>query len=323
MKNYDNEEAGGNFATAEIGDESFESTEEIDVGESAEDKKEDSRGNRDAIKIYLKEIRKSPLLGIEQEKEIAKRLEHAKESGSEDLKTQIRNEFAQSNLRLVVAIAKKYINRGLPFNDLIEEGNLGMLKALEKFEHKRGFKFSTYASWWIKQSIERAIANQVRIVRLPVHQIEDISKILRVSRKLRERNGKEPTIDDIAEKMKMSAQKVRDLMVLSEIHLSLDAPFEDSSDTLGDILEDKSLISLNVQIEHDDISDLLDDALKLLPWIEEEILRRRSGFKRQEQTLDAIGKELGKTRERIRQIETKGKIRLKKILENRFNIFSA
>lgn len=321
MINYNQEDTEGNSATMEINDD-VEIIEEDNGGKKIAKNKEITSRSSEAISIYLREIRKPSLLSREQEKEIAKRLEWAKKSGAGDLENEIRNEFAESNLRLVVAIAKKYVNRGLSFDDLIEEGNLGLFRAIEKFNHKLGFKLSTYASWWIRQSIERAIIDQGRTIRLPVHQAEVVSKIAKAIRWFKRKNGKEPAVYDIAKELKMSVHKVGSLMVWSEVNLSLDAPIGDSENTLGDILEDKSLASLDAQIEQDSRDDMVNDALELLPDREKKVLKMRNGIKCEEKTLDAVGKEFGITRERVRQIEKQGKIRLKKIIENRFKVYS-
>ena len=274
---------------------------------------EDSSPSRglDAIKYYLKEIRKNPLLTFEQEQSLAKRIAQGDQEA--------RARMIESNLRLVVAIGKKYINRGLPFSDIIEEGNLGLIRAVEKFQYQRGFKFSTYASWWIKQSIERAIVNQTRTIRLPVHIAEIVNSYMRASRQLTQKLGRDPSIEEIAKKMKTTVEKVRNISQVVRETYSLDMLIGDQEeDTLKDILQDtNSLSPANVS---DDIRrrEHIDDWLKQLSVSEKKVVEMRFGLNDGEpMTLDAIGKEFGITRERVRQIETQALNKLRAITKRK------
>ncbi len=257
-----------------------------------------SQRGLDAIKYYLKEIRKTPLLTFEQEQELARRIEQGDHEA--------RAKMIEANLRLVVAIGKKYINRGLQFSDIIEEGNLGLIRAVEKFQYERGFKFSTYASWWIKQSIERAIVNQTRTIRLPVHIAEIVNSYLRAVRQLTQALGRDPTIDEIAKKMKVTVEKVRSISQVVRETYSLDMLIGDQEeDTLKDILQDTS--ALSPASVSDDIRrrEHIDEWLQQLSVSERKVIELRFGLIDGEpKTLDSIGKDFGITRERVRQIET-------------------
>ncbi len=265
----------------------------------------------DAIKYYLKEIRRTPLLTFEQEQELAKRIAE----GDQDARARM----IESNLRLVVAIGKKYINRGLPFSDIIEEGNLGLIRAVEKFQYQRGFKFSTYASWWIKQSIERAIVNQTRTIRLPVHIAEIVNSYTRATRQLTQKLGREPLVDEIAKKMRVTIEKVRSISQVVRETYSLDMLIGDQEeDTLKDILQDTS--SLSPASVSDDIRrrEHIDDWLKQLSVSEKKVVEMRFGLNDGEpMTLDSIGKEFGITRERVRQIETQALNKLRAITKRK------
>jgi len=269
-----------------------------------------SRG-LDAIKYYLKEIRKTPLLTFEQEQSLAKRIAQGDQEA--------RARMIESNLRLVVAIGKKYINRGLPFSDIIEEGNIGLIRAVEKFQYQRGFKFSTYASWWIKQSIERAIVNQTRTIRLPVHIAEIVNSYMRATRQLTQKLGRDPSVDEIAKKMKVTVDKVRSISQVVRETYSLDMLIGDQEeDTLKDILQDTN--SLSPASVSDDIRrrEHIDDWLKQLSVSEKKVVEMRFGLNDGEpMTLDAIGKEFGITRERVRQIETQALNKLRAITKRR------
>jgi RNA polymerase sigma factor RpoS len=261
----------------------------------------------DAIKYYLKEIRKTPLLTFEQEQELAKRIEQGDQEA--------RAKMIEANLRLVVAIGKKYINRGLQFSDIIEEGNLGLIRAVEKFQYQRGFKFSTYASWWIKQSIERAIVNQTRTIRLPVHIAEIVNSYLRTSRQLTQSLGRDPSIEEIAKKMKVTVDKVRSISQVVRETYSLDMLIGDQEeDTLKDILQDTNAVSPASFSDEIRRREHIDDWLQQLSVSERKVIEMRFGLGDGEpKTLDAIGKDFGITRERVRQIETQALNKLRVI----------
>ncbi len=257
-----------------------------------------SQRGLDAIKYYLKEIRKTPLLTFEQEQELAKRIAKGD--------AEARAKMIESNLRLVVAIGKKYINRGLQFSDIIEEGNLGLIRAVEKFQYERGFKFSTYASWWIKQSIERAIVNQTRTIRLPVHIAEIVNTYTRAMRQLTQALGRDPSIEEIAKKMKATVEKVRSISQVVRETYSLDMLIGDQEeDTLKDILQDSNALSPATVSDEIRRREHIDEWLNQLSVSERKVIEMRFGLVDGEpRTLDNIGKEFGITRERVRQIET-------------------
>lgn len=265
----------------------------------------------DAIKYYLKEIRKTPLLTFEQEQELAKKIE----KGDQDA----RAKMIEANLRLVVAIGKKYINRGLTFSDIIEEGNLGLIRAVEKFQYQRGFKFSTYASWWIKQSIERAIVNQTRTIRLPVHIAEIVNSYLRSVRQLTQALGRDPQIEEIAKKMKVSIDRVRSISQVVRETYSLDMLIGDQEeDTLKDILQDTNALSPASASEEIRRREHIDDWLQQLSVSERKVIELRFGLGDGDpKTLDSIGKEFGITRERVRQIETQALNKLRLITKRK------
>ena len=265
----------------------------------------------DAIKYYLKEIRKTPLLTFAQEQDLAKKIAQ----GDGDARARM----IEANLRLVVAIGKKYINRGLPFSDIIEEGNLGLIRAVEKFQYERGFKFSTYASWWIKQSIERAIVNQTRTIRLPVHIAEIVNSYMRATRQLTQKLGRDPSIEEIAKKMKVTIDKVRSISQVVRETYSLDMLIGDQEeDTLKDILQDNN--ALSPASFSDDIRrrEHIDEWLTHLSVSEKKVVEMRFGLNDGEpMTLDSIGKEFGITRERVRQIETQALNKLRAITKRK------
>lgn len=265
----------------------------------------------DAIKYYLKEIRKTPLLTFEQEQELARKIEKGDQNA--------RAHMIEANLRFVVAIGKKYINRGLQFSDIIEEGNLGLIRAVEKFQYQRGFKFSTYASWWIRQSIERAIVNQTRTIRLPVHIAEIVNSYMRSVRQLTQSLGRDPQVEEIAEKMKVSVDKVRSISQVVRETYSLDMLIGDQEeDTLKDILQDANALSPASASEDIRRREYLDDWLQQLSVIERKIIELRFGMSDGEpKTLDSIGKEFGLTRERVRQIETQALNKLRVITKRK------
>jgi len=270
---------------------------------------EDDYVAADAIKLYLKEIQKSTLLTAEDERELAGLIAQGDEAA--------RARMIESNLRLVVKIAKRYMNRGLPFLDLIEEGNMGLIKAVEKFKVSKGCRFSTYATWWVRQSIERALVNQSRTIRLPVHVADDINKLIKISRELVQRLKRDPSLEEIAEAMSADVAYVRRMMILLKKTYSIEHPMGDNSDySLIDTIEDKNLVDPGRVIED------LDRFSHVLEWMEElseneqEILSLRFGLNdREPQTLDTIGRKFGVTRERIRQIEAKSLAKLRKTLE--------
>lgn len=259
----------------------------------------------DAIKIYLRDIQKTPLLTPEGEKELARKVEQGDHAA--------RNKMIESNLRLVVKIAKRYVNRGLPFLDLIEEGNLGLMKAVERFSLEKECRFSTYATWWIRQSIERALVNQSRTIRLPVHVSDDINRMLRTSRQLSQQLHREPTPQEVAEAMKAKPAYVRRLMVLLKRTCSIETPIGDGNDYfLIDTIEDSSVVSPAELLENLDKYELIAEHFEKLSESERIILGLRFGLYDQEpQTLDTIGQSFGVTRERIRQIEAKSLEKLK------------
>lgn len=259
----------------------------------------------DAIKIYLRDIQRTPLLSAEAEKELARKVESGDAAA--------RNKMIESNLRLVVKIAKRYINRGLPFLDLIEEGNLGLIKSVERFDLAKECRFSTYATWWIRQSIERALINQSRTIRLPVHVSDDIGRMIRVTCKLSHELNREPETQEIADAMKVKIQHVRRLMTLLRHTCSIEAPLGEGNDfALIDTVEDNFLAAPAEQLENINIYEIISRHFNELTESERRIITLRFGLDDHDpQTLDVIGQQFGVTRERIRQIEAKslGKLR--------------
>ncbi|MCK8828062.1 RNA polymerase sigma factor RpoD [Natroniella acetigena] len=256
-------------------------------------------GIDDPVKMYLKEIGKVDLLTADEEKELAKRMEE----GDEDAKQML----AAANLRLVVSIAKKYVGRGMLFLDLIQEGNLGLIKAVEKFDYTKGYKFSTYATWWIRQAITRSIADQARTIRVPVHMVETINKLIRVSRHLVQELGREPTAEEIAEEMDITEEKVREIKKIAQEPVSLETPIGKEEDSfLGDFVEDEDAPAPSVAASFMLLQDQLDGVLDTLTDREKRVLELRFGIEDgRSRTLEEVGKEFGVTRERIRQIEAK------------------
>ena len=253
----------------------------------------------DPVRMYLKEIGKVPLLSAEEEIELAKRME----LGDEEAKKRL----AEANLRLVVSIAKRYVGRGMLFLDLIQEGNLGLIKAVEKFDYRKGYKFPTYATWWIRQAITRAIADQARTIRIPVHMVETINKLIRVSRQLLQELGREPSPEEIAEEMRMPVDRVREILKISQEPVSLETPIGEEEDShLGDFIQDD-----NVPVPADAaaftlLKEQLVEVLGTLTEREQKVLRLRFGLDDgRARTLEEVGKEFNVTRERIRQIEAK------------------
>lgn len=253
----------------------------------------------DPVRMYLKEIGRVPLLSAEEEIELAKRIE----KGDEEAKRRL----AEANLRLVVSIAKRYVGRGMLFLDLIQEGNMGLIKAVEKFDYRKGYKFSTYATWWIRQAITRAIADQARTIRIPVHMVETINKLIRISRQLLQELGREPTPEEIAVEMEMSPEKVREIMKIAQEPVSLETPIGEEDDShLGDFIEDQEALAPADAAAYELLKEQLEDVLDTLTEREENVLRLRFGLDDgRTRTLEEVGKVFGVTRERIRQIEAK------------------
>ena len=253
----------------------------------------------DPVRMYLKEIGKVPLLTADEEVEIAKRMERGDESA--------KRELAEANLRLVVSIAKRYVGRGMLFLDLIQEGNMGLIKAVEKFDHTKGFKFSTYATWWIRQAITRAIADQARTIRIPVHMVETINKLIRVSRQLLQEYGREPTPEEIAKARGISENKVREIIKIAQEPVSLETPIGEEEDShLGDFIQDEDAPAPAEAASNALMKELLWEVLDTLTPREAKVLRLRFGLDDgNPRTLEEVGKEFHVTRERIRQIEAK------------------
>ena len=259
----------------------------------------DGVSTEDPVRMYLKEIGKVPLLNADEEIDLAKRME----LGDQEAKKRL----AEANLRLVVSIAKRYVGRGMLFLDLIQEGNLGLIKAVEKFDYRKGYKFSTYATWWIRQAITRAIADQARTIRIPVHMVETINKLIRVSRQLLQELGREPTPEEISEEMNMPVERVREILKISQEPVSLETPIGEEEDShLGDFIQDD-----NVPVPADAaaftlLREQLQEVLGTLTEREQKVLTLRFGLEDgRARTLEEVGKEFNVTRERIRQIEAK------------------
>jgi RNA polymerase primary sigma factor len=297
----------------------------VDVFDSAEeDLKEDAKtaselekelealskmekaGSADPVRMYLKEIGRIKLLTREQEIELAQGVDKGNKRSKEQLTT--------ANLRLVVSIAKKYIGRGMSFLDLIQEGNKGLIRAVEKYDWTKGFKFSTYATWWIRQAITRAIADQARTIRIPVHMVETINKLIRISRKLMQEMGREPTPEEIAKEMEIEPSKVREIMKISQKTTSLETPIGDDEDSyLGDFIPDETQLSPYDVTSIKMLKENVDEVLDSLSDREAKVLKMRFGLEESKRpmTLEEVGREFGVTRERIRQIEAKALRKLK------------
>ncbi|MBQ9950174.1 MAG: RNA polymerase sigma factor RpoD [Clostridia bacterium] len=258
-----------------------------------------SGGVDDPVRMYLKDIGKIPLLSAEEEVELAKRIEQGD--------VEARQELASANLRLVVSLAKKFVNRGMQFLDLIQEGNLGLMRAVEKFDYTRKFKFSTYATWWIRQAITRAIADQARTIRIPVHMVETINKLVRVNRQLLQEYGREPRPDEIAKAMGETEERVREIMKFAQEPVSLETPIGEEEDShLGDFIADESERSPQEAAESDILKEEIESVLDTLTGREKTVIKLRFGLiDGQPRTLEDVGKEFNVTRERIRQIEGK------------------
>ncbi len=253
----------------------------------------------DPVRMYLKEIGKIPLLKPHEEVELAKRMMEGDEIAKQRL--------VEANLRLVVSIAKRYVGRGMLFLDLIQEGNLGLIKAVEKFDYERGFKFSTYATWWIRQAITRAIADQARTIRIPVHMVETINKLIRVSRQLLQELGRDPKPEEIAKEMDMSEEKVREIMKIAQDPVSLETPIGEEEDShLGDFIPDEDALAPAEAAAYSLLKDQIEEVLESLNEREQKVLKLRFGLEDgRARTLEEVGKEFDVTRERIRQIEAK------------------
>ena len=256
-------------------------------------------GLDDPVKMYLKDIGRVPLLSADEEVELAKRMQENDEAAKKRL--------SEANLRLVVSIAKRYVGRGMLFLDLIQEGNLGLMKAVEKFDYQKGFKFSTYATWWIRQSITRAIADQARTIRIPVHMVETINKLTRVQRVLLQELGREPTPSEIAEKMGVTEDRVREIQKIAQDPVSLETPIGEEEDShLGDFIEDEKTTTPSDSVAFTMLKEQLLGVLDTLTPREEKVLRLRYGIDDgKSRTLEEVGREFNVTRERIRQIEAK------------------
>ena len=283
-------------------------------GESVPDRAEQGSGRSeglDTLKSYLREVRRSTLLSFKQEQQLGKLVMAGDERA--------RQQMIESNLRLVISIGKRYMHRGFPFSDIVEEGNLGLIKAVEKFNYKRGFRFSTYASWWIRQYIERAIINQGKLVRLPVHVVERLNRYLGRVEQLVQELGREPRADEVAAKMKTSEEEVLDLKQLVRTTCSLDSPINDRTDTfLRDVIEDPLCLS------PDETADGVRRRAELMGWVkelpekEQTVIVSRFGLDGDEaKTLEEIGREMGLTRERVRQIEMAALVRLRNTIERK------
>ncbi len=272
----------------------IKATGEIEVTDSAKNIPTD-----DPVRMYFKEIGKVPLLSAEEERELAIRIEQ----GDEEAKKKL----CESNLRLVVSIARRYLNRGLSFLDLIQEGNLGLIKAVEKFDYTKGYKFSTYATWWIRQAITRSIADQARTIRIPVHMVETINKLIRISRQLLQEYGREPTSEEIAREMGISVEKVREIKKISQDPVSLETPIGEEEDShLGDFIPDEDIPSPVDAAAYSMLQKQLREVLDTLSEREKKVLILRFGLDDgRPRTLEEVGKEFNVTRERIRQIEAK------------------
>ena len=274
----------------------------------------------DPVRMYLKEIGRVPLLGMSQEQDLAKaieaasdELEHARSKGV-NVRTNIvdagdtaKRDLTEANLRLVVSIAKKYVGRGMQFLDLIQEGNLGLIRAVEKFDYKKGYKFSTYATWWIRQAITRALADQARTIRIPVHMVETINRLVKISRQLLQELGRDPSVEEIAREMNLTSDKVREVMKIAQEPISLETPIGEEEDShLGDFIEDPEAVAPADAASMTLLRQKTGDVLKNLTDRERKVLTLRFGLEDGHQrTLEEVGQEFGVTRERIRQIEAK------------------
>ena len=299
----------------EIGEEQ-QKEEKPDADEEAEEPIPDGLALDDPVRMYLKEIGRVPLLSMEDEKTLAMAIEagerEALKNGAADNTVIIGGEEAkrkltEANLRLVVSIAKKYVGRGMLFLDLIQEGNLGLIRAVEKFDYRKGYKFSTYATWWIRQAITRALADQARTIRIPVHMVETINRLIKISRQLLQELGRDPTVEEIATEMGLTPEKVREVIKISQEPISLETPIGEEEDShLGDFIEDQEAVAPAEAASVMLLKEKMADVLKNLTERERKVLVLRFGLEDGHQrTLEEVGQEFGVTRERIRQIEAK------------------
>ena len=303
-------------AGIEIVDDQKDEKPEAEGEEEAEQPIPDGLSLDDPVRMYLKEIGRVPLLSMEQEKSLAMRIEagelESRRDGAADTALvdsgeEAKRQLTEANLRLVVSIAKKYVGRGMLFLDLIQEGNLGLIRAVEKFDYRKGYKFSTYATWWIRQAITRALADQARTIRIPVHMVETINRLIKVSRQLLQELGREPSVEEIAEAMGLTPEKVREVMKISQEPISLETPIGEEEDShLGDFIEDQEAVAPAEAASVMLLKEKMQDVLQNLTERERKVLVLRFGLEDGHQrTLEEVGQEFGVTRERIRQIEAK------------------
>ncbi len=303
-------------AGIEVIDEQKEEKPEGEPEEEQEEPIPDGLSLDDPVRMYLKEIGRVPLLSMEQEKSLAMRIEagelELQKNGTADSRLvadgeEAKRQLTEANLRLVVSIAKKYVGRGMLFLDLIQEGNLGLIRAVEKFDYRKGYKFSTYATWWIRQAITRALADQARTIRIPVHMVETINRLIKVSRQLLQELGREPSVEEIAEAMALTPKKVREVMKISQEPISLETPIGEEEDShLGDFIEDQEAVAPAEAASVMLLKEKMADVLQNLTERERKVLVLRFGLEDGHQrTLEEVGQEFGVTRERIRQIEAK------------------
>ena len=299
MEKYDTEPAQMDYVYKSLSENGIQIVDEDQRDRELFEQALSDIGLDDPVKMYLKDIGRVPLLSAEEEVELAKRMQE------NDIAA--RKRLSEANLRLVVSIAKRYVGRGMLFLDLIQEGNLGLMKAVEKFDYQKGFKFSTYATWWIRQSITRAIADQARTIRIPVHMVETINKLTRVQRVLLQELGREPSPEEIAEKMGVTVERVREIQKIAQDPVSLETPIGEEEDShLGDFIEDEKTITPSDSVAFSMLKEQLLGVLDTLTPREEKVLRLRYGIDDgKPRTLEEVGKEFNVTRERIRQIEAK------------------
>ncbi len=299
MEKYDTTPNQMDFVYKSVADAGIQIIDEAERDRELYEQALSDIGLDDPVKMYLKDIGRVPLLSADDEIELARRMQE----GDEEAKKKL----SEANLRLVVSIAKRYVGRGMLFLDLIQEGNLGLMKAVEKFDYQKGFKFSTYATWWIRQAITRAIADQARTIRIPVHMVETINKLTRVSRLLTQRFGREPTPAEIAKEMNISEERVREIQKIAQDPVSLETPIGEEEDShLGDFIEDETTVTPSDSVSTTMLKETLLSVLNSLTPREEKVLRLRYGVDDgRPRTLEEVGKEFNVTRERIRQIEAK------------------
>ena len=299
MEKYDTTPNQMDFVYKSVADAGIQIIDEAERDKELYEQALSDIGLDDPVKMYLKDIGRVPLLSADDEIELARKMQ----DGDEESKKKL----SEANLRLVVSIAKRYVGRGMLFLDLIQEGNLGLMKAVEKFDYQKGFKFSTYATWWIRQAITRAIADQARTIRIPVHMVETINKLTRVSRLLTQRYGREPTPAEIAKEMNISEERVREIQKIAQDPVSLETPIGEEEDShLGDFIEDETTTTPSDSVSTTMLKETLLNVLNSLTPREEKVLRMRYGVDDgRPRTLEEVGKEFNVTRERIRQIEAK------------------